>query len=45
MATAIMIALPELPFNAMHAFGRTVPLRVRPLCDFMASEAKAIAAM
>lgn len=39
------IALPKLPFNALHAFGRTVPLRVRLLCDFMASEARAIAAM
>lgn len=39
------IAFPKLPFNALHAFGRTVPLRVRLLCDFMAREAKAIAAM
>lgn len=39
------IAFPKLPFNALHAFGRTVPLRVRLLCDFMARAAKAIAAM
>ncbi|WP_087001465.1 LysR family transcriptional regulator [Rhizobium sullae] len=39
------IALPKLPFNALHAFGRTAPLRVRLLCDFMATEAKAITGM
>jgi DNA-binding transcriptional LysR family regulator len=42
---APQIAFPKLPLNALHAYGRTVPLRVRLLSDFMASEAKAIAAM
>jgi DNA-binding transcriptional LysR family regulator len=37
------IALPRLPLNALHAFGRTVPARVRLFCDFMAGEAKALA--
>ncbi|WP_445682515.1 LysR substrate-binding domain-containing protein [Radicibacter daui] len=36
------IALPELPFNALHAFGHTVPMRVRLFCDFMADEAKTL---
>ncbi|APG87532.1 HTH-type transcriptional regulator YafC (plasmid) [Sinorhizobium americanum CCGM7] len=39
------IALPKLPFNALHAFGRTPPLRVRLFCDFVAEAAKAIAVM
>ncbi|MDK1389018.1 LysR substrate-binding domain-containing protein [Sinorhizobium sp. 8-89] len=39
------IALPSLPFNALHAFGRTVPLRVKLFCDFIAREARAIEAM
>lgn len=39
------IALPRLPFNILHAFGRTVPLRVKLFCDFMAGEVKAIAAI
>jgi DNA-binding transcriptional LysR family regulator len=39
------IALPKLPFNALHAFGRTAPLRVKAFCDFIAGEAKAIAVM
>lgn len=39
------LALPKLPFNALHAFGRTVPLRVKLFCDFMAGEAKALAAI
>ena len=39
------IALPSLPFNALHAFGRTVPLRVKLFCDFIAREAKAIEVM
>jgi DNA-binding transcriptional LysR family regulator len=39
------IALPRLPFNALHAFGRTVPLRVKLFCDFIAREARAIEAM
>lgn len=38
-------ALPSLPFNALHAFGRTVPLRVKLFCDFIAREAKAIEVM
>jgi DNA-binding transcriptional LysR family regulator len=42
---APQIALPKLPFNVLHAFGRTPPLRVRLFCDFMASEAKALAAI
>ncbi|NRP70039.1 HTH-type transcriptional regulator PgrR [Ensifer psoraleae] len=39
------IALPSLPFNALHAFGRTGPLRVKLFCDFIAREARAIEAM
>ncbi|MDX0566940.1 LysR family transcriptional regulator [Sinorhizobium medicae] len=39
------LALPKLPFNALHAFGRTVPLRVKLFCDFMAGEAKVLAAI
>lgn len=39
------LSLPRLPFNALHAFGRTAPLRVRLFCDFVASEAKALATM
>ncbi|PDT78693.1 LysR family transcriptional regulator [Sinorhizobium sp. BJ1] len=39
------ISLPKLPFNALHAFGRTPPLRVRLFCDFVAEAAKAIAVM
>ncbi|KQY22504.1 LysR family transcriptional regulator [Rhizobium sp. Root482] len=45
LSLAPEIAFPRLPFNALHAFGRTVPLRVKLFCDFMAGEAKAIAAM
>ncbi|WP_454702321.1 LysR substrate-binding domain-containing protein [Agrobacterium burrii] len=37
------IALPNLPLSALHAFGRTVPMRVRLFCDFVASEAKILA--
>ncbi|KQU08065.1 LysR family transcriptional regulator [Rhizobium sp. Leaf453] len=37
------IALPKLPLGALHAFGRTVPMRVRLFCDFIASEAKILA--
>ncbi len=37
--------LPSLPFNALHAYGRTAPLRVRLFCDFVASEAKRLATM
>ncbi|TZG32372.1 LysR family transcriptional regulator [Agrobacterium sp. B1(2019)] len=37
------IALPNLPLSALHAFGRTVPMRVRLFCDFIASEAKILA--
>ncbi|MDH7808660.1 MULTISPECIES: LysR family transcriptional regulator [unclassified Rhizobium] len=37
------IALPKLSLSALHAFGRTVPTRVRLFCDFMASEAKILA--
>ncbi|ACB96354.1 LysR family transcriptional regulator [Beijerinckia indica] len=39
------ITLPKLPFNVLHAFGRTVPMRVRFFCDFIADEAKIIGAM
>ncbi|CAN7520096.1 LysR family transcriptional regulator [Pararhizobium sp. LjRoot235] len=39
------IALPRLPFNALHAFGRTVPSRVKLFCDFIAREARAIETM
>ncbi|MEY9163732.1 DNA-binding transcriptional LysR family regulator [Sinorhizobium fredii] len=39
------ISLPKVPFNALHAFGRTPPLRVRLFCDFVAEAAKAIAVM
>ena len=39
------IALPKLPFNALHAFGRTPPLRVKLFCDFIAREAKIIEAI
>lgn len=45
VTVASEIALPNLPFNALHAFGRTAPLRVKLFCDFMAREARAIAAM
>ncbi|MEW9526232.1 LysR family transcriptional regulator [Agrobacterium radiobacter] len=45
IAVAPKIALPSLPFNALHAFGRTVPLRVKLFCDFIAREARAIEAM
>jgi DNA-binding transcriptional LysR family regulator len=45
VALAPTIALPRLSFNALHAFGRTVPLRVKLFCDFMAREAKVIEAM
>jgi DNA-binding transcriptional LysR family regulator len=37
------IALPKLPLSVLHAFGRTVPVRVRLFCDFMAGEARALA--
>lgn len=37
---APQIALPRLPFQVLHAFGRTVPLRVRLFCDYIAGEAK-----
>ncbi|ANH07891.1 LysR family transcriptional regulator [Shinella sp. HZN7] len=39
------IALPTLPLSVLHAFGRTVPARVKLFCDFMASEAKALAGL
>lgn len=32
------LPLPSLPLNALHGFGRSVPLRVRALCDFIAAE-------
>ncbi|WP_427148316.1 LysR family transcriptional regulator [Rhizobium leguminosarum] len=38
-------AFPSAPFNALHAFGRTVPLRVKLVCDFIAREAKALEAI
>ncbi|MEZ2128938.1 MULTISPECIES: LysR family transcriptional regulator [unclassified Sinorhizobium] len=34
--------LPSLPLNALHAFGRTVPAKVRLLCDFIAQEVRAL---
>ncbi|MGK7652225.1 LysR family transcriptional regulator [Roseovarius sp. B08] len=37
------IALPKLPLNALHAFGKTVPMRVKVLCEFVASEARQLA--
>ncbi|WP_420853714.1 LysR substrate-binding domain-containing protein [Shinella kummerowiae] len=37
------ITLPTLPLSVLHAFGRTVPPRVKLFCDFMAGEAKALA--
>jgi DNA-binding transcriptional LysR family regulator len=39
------IALPTLPLSVLHAFGRTVPARVKLFCDFMAVEAKALAGL
>ncbi|KQV10912.1 LysR family transcriptional regulator [Rhizobium sp. Root1203] len=45
VALAPETALSKLPFNALHAFGRTPPLRVKLLCDFMAREAKIIEAI
>jgi len=39
------VAFPRSPFNALHAFGRTVPLRVRLFCDFVAREAKLLEAI
>lgn len=37
------IVLPKLPLNALHAFGKTVPLRVKALCEFVAGEAGKLA--
>ncbi|MCJ9751193.1 LysR family transcriptional regulator [Neorhizobium sp. BETTINA12A] len=37
------IALPKLPLNILHAYGRTVPARVRLFCDYMAGEARTLA--
>ena len=34
------IALPKLPFNALHAFGRTPPVRVKLFCDSIARRGK-----
>lgn len=34
------LTLPTLPLSVLHAFGRTVPARVKLFCDFMADEAK-----
>lgn len=45
VTVASEIALPSLPFNALHAFGRTVPLRVKLFGDFIAREARAVEAM
>lgn len=39
------LPLANLPFNALHAFGRTVPLRVKLFCDFVAIVAKRMATM
>lgn len=36
------IALPTLPLNVLHAFGRTVPARVKIFCDFIAVEARTL---
>ncbi|MEP7453595.1 LysR family transcriptional regulator [Phyllobacterium sp. SB3] len=32
--------LPSLPFSAIHAFGKTVPNRVRLLCDFVQAQTR-----
>ncbi|WJR66378.1 LysR family transcriptional regulator [Neorhizobium sp. CSC1952] len=32
------LELPSLPLNALHGFRRSVPLRVRAMCDFIANE-------
>jgi DNA-binding transcriptional LysR family regulator len=40
IAVAPHIALPTLPLNILHAFGRTVPARVKIFCDFIAIEAR-----
>ncbi|TCU41226.1 LysR substrate binding domain-containing protein [Rhizobium azibense] len=45
VTVASEIALPSLPFNALHAFGRTVPSRVKLFGDFLAREARAVEAM
>lgn len=45
VALAPDVALPILPLNAIHAFGRTVPQRVKRFCDFIARESKLIEAM
>jgi len=45
IAVAPDIALPTLPLNVLHAFGRTVPARVRIFCDFMAAEARTLASL
>ncbi len=37
------IGLPTLPLSALHAYGRTVPARVRLFCDFIAGECKMLA--
>ncbi|WP_029621292.1 LysR family transcriptional regulator [Pseudorhizobium marinum] len=34
--------LPSLPLNALHGFSRSVPQRVRAICDFVAKEISAI---
>ncbi|MBP1843441.1 DNA-binding transcriptional LysR family regulator [Rhizobium petrolearium] len=39
------IALPRLPLSVLHAFGRTVPARIRLFCDFMVGEAKILAGL
>ncbi|RVP97109.1 LysR substrate-binding domain-containing protein, partial [Sinorhizobium meliloti] len=43
VALATGFSFPSAPFSALHAFGGTVPLRVKLVCDFIAREAKAIA--
>lgn len=45
VSLAAKFAFPSAPFSALHAFGRTVPLRVKLVCDFIAREAKALAAI
>ncbi|CDZ61805.1 LysR family transcriptional regulator [Neorhizobium galegae] len=37
------IALPKLPLSLLHAYGRTVPARVRLFGDYIAGEARALA--
>ncbi|KAB2706076.1 LysR family transcriptional regulator [Brucella intermedia] len=38
-----MLPLPSMPFHAVHAYKRLVPMRVRVLCDMVESRAKSLA--